>query len=131
MPAKKLATILLVEDVEEIRDAAEELLIVDGYHVVSARNEEDAVVKGTRCAPNILLVNLEGSSAAVIETARRIRERTALSQGTPILIFGADTISEGEEMELAGNIYLTRPDNFEQLRVFLRRLANQIPFELD
>jgi hypothetical protein len=55
-----------------------------------------------------------------------------LSEDIPIIIFGADTISEGEELEIAENIHLTRPDNFDQLRECLRRLVNQsfIP-ELD
>ena len=132
MLTDSVPTILLVEDVEEIRDAAEKLLTADGYRVVPARDEEDAVVRATRQPPNILLVNLPGPSIRVVETARRIRERLALSRDTPVLIFGADTISEGEELEMPGNIYLTRPDNFDQLRESLRQRLHRFPIpELD
>ena len=56
----KVSTILLVEDVEEIRDAAAELLTADGYRVAPARDEEDAVLRATLQPPNLLLVNLPG-----------------------------------------------------------------------
>jgi DNA-binding response OmpR family regulator len=132
MLTDNVPTILLVEDVEEIRDAAEKLLTADGYRVVPARDEEDAVVRATHRPPNIMLVNLAGSSSRVIETARQIRERIALSPDLPVLIFGADTIPEGEELEMAGNIHLTRPDNFDQLRECVRRLLHRAPIpELD
>jgi CheY-like chemotaxis protein len=125
MIADSVPTILLVEDIEEIRDAAEKLLIADGYRVVPVRGEEDALLRVTHHPPNLILVNLAGSSVAVIETARRIRKRAALSEGVPILIFGADMISEREKLETAENIHLTRPDNFDQLRECLRLLVNQ------
>jgi CheY-like chemotaxis protein len=121
----KVSTILLVEDVEEIRDAAAELLTADGYRVAPARDEEDAVLRVTLQPPNILLVNLPGPCPHVVEIALRIREQAALSQDIPILIFGADTISEGAELEIEGNIHLISPDNFDQLRECIRRLLGQ------
>lgn len=125
---KKPPTILLVEDVEEIRDAAAELLISDGYRVIPARDEEDALVRADRQHPNILLVNLPGSYTAVLQIARRIRERAALSDDVPILIFDVDTIPEGSEREMPRNIHLARPDNFDQLRESICRLLDRVPF---
>jgi DNA-binding response OmpR family regulator len=121
----KVSTILLVEDVEEIRDAAAELLTANGYCVVPARNEEDAVLRATLQPLNILLVNLPGPCPHVVEIALRIRERAALSQDIPILIFGVDTIAEGAELEIEGNIHLISPDNFDQLRECIRRLLGR------
>jgi len=114
-----------VEDVEEIRDAAEELLAADGYRVVPARDEVDAVFRAVGLPPDLLLVNLPGPYNAVLQIALRIRERAAQSPDIPILIFGADTISEGAELQMPGNIHLTRPDNFDQLRGYLRRLLHR------
>jgi CheY-like chemotaxis protein len=121
----KVSTILLVEDVEEIRDAAAELLTADGYRVAPARDEEDAVLRATLHPPNILLVNLPGPCPHIVEVTLRIRERAALSQDIPILVFGADTISEGAELEIERNIHLISPDNFDQLRECIRRLLGQ------
>jgi DNA-binding response OmpR family regulator len=124
----KLRTILLVEDVEEIRDAAAELLISDGYNVAAARDEEDAVLRAKQQVPSILLINLPGPYIGVLQIALRIRERAALSKDIPILIFGADTISEGAELEMSGNILVTSPDNFDELRESIRRLLNWVSF---
>ena len=114
--------VLLVHDVEETRDGIEKLLKVDGYRVDSARYEDDAVATALRTSPNLILVNLGGLPAEVIAAARRIREGAQLSEELPVVIFCIASVNEGEEIELGDNIYATRPDNFNQLRSFLRRL---------
>jgi DNA-binding response OmpR family regulator len=114
--------ILLVHDVEETRDGIEKLLKVDGYRVDSARYEGDAVATALRRAPKLIMVNLGGLPTEVIAAARRIREGAQLSEEVPVMIFCIASINEGEEIDLGGNIYATRPDNFNQLRSFLRRL---------
>ena len=50
--------LLVVEDVEEIRDGIVLLLTADGYRVDPARDEEDAVVRATRTPPHLMLVSL-------------------------------------------------------------------------
>jgi len=114
--------ILVVEDVEETRDGIEQLLRADGYRVDPARDEEDAVMRAKRAPPHLLLVSLGGPAIDLIATAARIRDRAQLSQGVPVVLFCIPTVAEGAEVEIAGNVYLTRPDNFDQLRALLRRL---------
>ena len=114
--------ILVVEDVEETRDGIEQLLTADGYRVDPARDEEDAVLRAKRAPPHLLLVSLGGPAIDLIATAARIRDRAQLSQGVPVVLFCIPTVAEGAEVEIAGNVYLTRPDNFDQLRALLRRL---------
>jgi two-component system, OmpR family, response regulator PhoP len=121
--------ILVVEDVEETRDGIEKLLERDGYRVDSAREEEDAVVTAARKPPDLILVSLGGSLAHVIATARRVRDRAALGEQVPIVIFCVESIAEGEEVSIGNNVYLTRPDNFNQLRALLRRLLHATPPE--
>ncbi len=114
--------ILVVEDVEETRDGIEKLLTADGYRVDPARDEEDAVVRAKRAPPHLMLVSLGGPAVEVIATAAHIRERAQLSQGISVVIFCIETIAEGAEVEIEGKVYLTRPDNFDQLRALLHRL---------
>jgi len=116
------ALILVLEDVEETRDGIEALLKAEGYRVHPARNEEDAVRKARCERPSLLLVSLGGSEADMISTACRTRERAELGQDVPIVIFSVETIAEGAEVEIGRNVYLTRPDNFEQLTAYLYRL---------
>lgn len=114
--------ILVVQDVEETRDALAKLLQVDGYRVDAARAEDDAVVRAQRQPPHLLLVNLGQSPAEVIAVARRIRDRAGVNNEVPIVIFCSEAVGEGEEVALGNQVYVTRPDNFNQLRRFLGRL---------
>ena len=112
--------------VEEIRDGIEQLLTADGYRVDPARGEEDAVIRATRAPPHILLVSLGQPATEMIATARRIRDRAQLSHHIPVVLFCIDAVSEGAEVEIANHLYLTRPDNFDQLRALLRRLLHSL-----
>lgn len=117
-----MTRILVVEDVQETRDEIEALLTRDGYWVDPARNEHDAVEKIRLNNPDVILVSLGGTTEHVLSTARGIRERSGLLEGTPIVIFFVLTIPEGAEVDIGGNIYLTAPDNFNQLRRLLTRV---------
>jgi DNA-binding response OmpR family regulator len=115
-----MTRILVVEDVQETRDALEALLKRDGYWVDPARNEHDAVEKIRLNSPDVILISLGGTTEHVLSTARGIRERSGLLESTPIVIFSILTIPEGAEVDMGGNIYVTAPDNFNQLRRFLK-----------
>jgi DNA-binding response OmpR family regulator len=129
-PAGSLpAIILVVEDSEETRDGIVRLLKVEGYSVDPARDEDDAVERARRRHPQLILVSLGGPHPAVIATARRIRERAGLSLDTPIVVFGVESLAEGAEVDIGENVYVTRPDNFDQLRGLLRRLLVYLPSE--
>src|ERR1043165_3310802 len=52
--------ILVVEDVHETRDGIEKLLKVDGYRVMLARDELDAIESAQRQRPDLILVSLAG-----------------------------------------------------------------------
>jgi len=98
------------------------LLESDGYRVAPARNEDDAVRWARRERPGLILVSLAGSEATVIATAERIRQRAELGEVIPVIIFCTVSLDEGAEVGIGRNVYVTRPDNFDQLRAFLKRL---------
>ena len=116
--------ILVVQDIEETRDGLEKLLTRDGYRVDTARAEDAAVVRAQSEPPHLLLVNLGKPPAEVIAVARRIRDRAALSEEVPVVIFCSEAVGEGEEVALGNQVYVTRPDNFNQLRWFLGQLLS-------
>jgi two-component system, cell cycle response regulator len=119
--------ILVVEDVEETRDGIEKLLTADGYRVNPARDEDDAIDRAKREPPALILVSVAGPHAQVITLAARVRQRAELSDHVPIVIFCIPSIAEGAEIPLGRNIYITRPDNFDQLRTFLKQLLRASP----
>lgn len=117
--------ILVVEDVHEIRDGMEKLLTADGYRVSLARDEHDALDNARVRHPDLILVCLAGSPTEVAMAASRIREGIPMGQNVPVVIFCGGGISEGDELAIGQNTYLTRPDNFNQLRSLLARLLQQ------
>ena len=119
--------ILVVEDVHETRDGIETLLMADGYRVAPARDERDAIESAQRKRPDLILVSLAGSAHDVVVSARNIRRRAGVEECVPVVVFSIEGIAEGEEVETAENVYLTRPDNFNQLRRLIARLLNMIP----
>jgi DNA-binding response OmpR family regulator len=118
------ALILVVEDVHEIRDGIERLLKADGYRVALARDELEGIESAQLTRPDLILVNWTGLSEQVLPVVHRIRERSEIRDQIP-MVFWIEDIDEGEEVEVAGNVFLTRPDSFNQLRGLLARLLNR------
>ncbi|HEX5702676.1 MAG TPA: response regulator [Pyrinomonadaceae bacterium] len=118
--------ILVVEDVHETRDGIEKLLIADGYRVALARDERDAIENAHRTQPDLILVSLAGLPLDVVLSARSIRQRAEVGEHVPVVVFCIEGIAEGEEVEIGENVFLTRPDNFNQLRRFIARLLIKV-----
>src|SRR5678810_1314573 len=79
--------ILVVEDVSETRDGIEKLLKADGYRVTLARDEKDAIESAQRDPPNLILVSVAGLPHEVVIVARHIRERAAVGENVPVVVF--------------------------------------------
>ena len=125
--ANETLIILVVEDITETRDGIEKLLKADGYLVALARDEPDAIESAQRQRPDLILVSLAGSPPDVIVAASRIRQRAAVGESVPVVVFCNQEIAEGDEVAIGHNVHVTRPDNFNQLRSLLTRLLQQIP----
>ena len=121
------AIVLVADDVEETRDGIEKLLTADGYRVDPARNEDDAVDRARRQRPDLILVSLGGPPVEVIASGARIRVRAGLDDEVPVVVFCLPIVDEGAEVAIGCNVYLTQPDNFDQLRAFLGRLLQGQP----
>jgi two-component system response regulator MprA len=119
--------VLVVEDVAETRDGIEKLLKADGYRVAVARDERDAIESAQRKRPDLILVSLAGLPCEVIVSARRIRDRAEVGENVPVVVFCIEEIAEGDEVAIGQNVYVARPDNFNQLRSLITRLLHKIP----
>jgi PleD family two-component response regulator len=124
----KQATIFLIEEDDDTRPVLKENLQRDGYHVLVALDEEDALerVGGTEVHPDLVLVNLVGKSVEeALAVGRHVREHAKYDGHTPLVVmpekYGKDV--EGTDVNIGGNdwiLYLgEEPD---QLRNLLRRL---------
>ena len=116
------AVILVFEQDQELRDGIAALLSTDGYRVISVRGEEEAILKTQSECPQLILTGIWKSKSETMASAKQIRERMNSGEAIPIVVFSDASLPEGSERELAGKVYLTNPDNFDQLREFIRRL---------
>jgi two-component system, OmpR family, KDP operon response regulator KdpE len=114
--------ILIVEDVQETREAIEVLLRRDGYILSQARDEDEAVEEISAHKPDLILVSIGGLPKAVLGTAQRIRERSNLDENTPVVIFSVQILPEGVTEEIAPNIFVIVPEDFNQLRRLLMQI---------
>jgi DNA-binding response OmpR family regulator len=114
--------LLVLEDIDETASLIEKMLNRNGYCVTLAKSEEDAIWRARSRPPDLILMSLGCEPDQLLATANRIREDAGISQDVAIVIFCVETIPEGAVMEVGTKIYVTRPDNFNQLRELLHRL---------
>jgi CheY-like chemotaxis protein len=119
--------ILVVEDVEETRYGIQRLLTASGYQVSTAKDCEEAALKVGLRRPDLILISLARDAVQALSAARRIREHAGLSPEVPVVAFCITSLDEGAEVGAGHNVYLTRPDNFDQLRALLGRLLRNQP----
>ena len=119
--------VLVVDDVEETRDATEHLLVASGYVVNTARNEAEAVLKARLPLTDVILFSAGLDAAHSVAMGQRIRERACLAPEVPVVVFCVPSLPEGAEEAIGGNTHITRPDNFDQLRGLLKRLVGTHP----
>jgi CheY-like chemotaxis protein len=121
-------TILVVEEDDEVRPVLSQNLRHQGYHVVVALNEADAIerTKGAGLCPGLILLNQFGRSIqdyAVM--GKRIRESAGIGDRTPIVVmaedYGADM--EGKDVQMDGTGYVTYLEDGQQLMNLLQRLC--------
>ena len=124
---ERRSVILVVENVEETRYGIERLLTASGYRVSTARDEEEAIQKASLHRPDLILISPGLDAVQLLPVGRRIRERAGLEEKVPVVVFCVASLNESDEVAAGDNIYMTRPDNFDQLRALLSRLLRKLP----
>ncbi|HEV2912416.1 MAG TPA: hypothetical protein VGX92_03780 [Pyrinomonadaceae bacterium] len=125
-------TIFLIEEDDDARPLMKRNLVQEGYRVVLALDEEDALerVSDGHIRADLLLVNLVGRPVEeVLRIGRCIREHAQLDGATPLVIlaekYGADV--EGTDVNVGGNDWIAYLEDAGQLRSLLGRLIAPKP----
>jgi CheY-like chemotaxis protein len=118
--AEKSQLILVVEDVYETRAGIDTLLKANGYRVALASTEAISITRPER--PDLILVSGSALPDNILVKVDGIRKEAAVGEEVPVVVFCAQDIPEGEEVAIGGNVYLTNPDNFNQLRSLVAQL---------
>ncbi|MDK9708334.1 MAG: sigma-54 dependent transcriptional regulator [Desulforhopalus sp.] len=122
--------ILIVDDDAAHLHMLRTILKSQGHAVDSAMNGEDAVrmVKDTPC--DLILMDVRMANMGGIEALRQIKE---FNPAIPIIIMTAyssvDTAVEA--MKLGAHDYLTKPLNFEELKLIIDRAMEHLQLTLE
>lgn len=125
-----LNKILLVDDDQELRELLSELLQLEGFHVETASNGEEALNKLDNSI-ELVLLDIMMPVLNGIETLKRIRQRSAV----PVLMLTArgDDFDRVLGLELGADDYLPKPFHDRELvariKAILRRTTAKRPSE--
>jgi len=127
---EKRLIIFLVENDDDTRPVLRENLQTEGYRVLLALDEEDALerVNDGGARADLVLVNLVGKSPKdAVNVGRRIREHAKYDGHTPLVVmaekYGEDL--EGTDVNVSGNDWITYLEDHEQLKNLLARLLSK------
>jgi CheY-like chemotaxis protein len=121
-------TILLVEEDDEVRPLLSQNLRNQGYHVIVALDEADAIERttGGSFCPDLILLNQVGRSIQEYAVmGQRISKSAGIDGNTPIIVmaeqYGADM--EGKDVQVDETEYVTYLEDGQQLINLLHRLC--------
>jgi len=121
MQSNKIKRILIIDDVQAIRDLFKHYLNIDGYEVVEAESGEAGLQLAEQSEFSGILLDLNMPGIGGIETCRRLRALDNY-QFTPILIITAadktDMLSQA--FEAGCDDFITKPLNHVVLRARLK-----------
>lgn len=123
-------TILLVEEDDDTRPILRHNLQREGYRVIVALDEEDAMERtfGGGARADLLLLNIVGvSTEEAVESARRIHKSAEFDGDVPLVVmaekYGPEL--EGQNVAVGENQYVTYLEDAEQLHALLARLLDK------
>jgi DNA-binding response OmpR family regulator len=117
--------VLIVEDDEEIAQALQRSLRMEGYDVRSAPDGHAALEQSRAFAPDLVILDLGLPKIDGIEVAKRLRD----SDDVPILILTARDAVEArvEGLDSGADDYLVKPFERQELLARLRALLRRRP----
>ena len=120
--------ILMVEPDDETRPLLKYNLKSQGYRVIAALDEEDAIERmmGKFHCPDLILLNQFGQSIEeTVDVGRRICMISGLPKDIPIVIvaerYGTDL--EGKDVQVGDREYVSYPEDGQQLMDLLQKLC--------
>lgn len=127
MAQKYDATILVVDDEKDIRDASERILTRIGFHVLQASRGDDALNILEKEKVDIVLLDLKMPGIEGLEVLRRLRDLESIIQ--VIVITGYATVETAiEAMKQGAYDFISKPFEPDQLRIVVNRAWEKICF---
>ena len=124
-PKKETPLILVVEDYSDAREMYAAFLKVSGFRVVEAQNGIEAVQKGIRLRPDIILMDLALPRLDGWEATRRLKANERTRDIPVIALTGHALARHAERAIRAGcDSFIAKPCLLEALLVEIKRLLS-------
>ena len=123
-------TILVVEQDDQTRPLLRHNLRSQGYRVLMALDEEDAIerTRDGRERPDVILLNqFKLSLDEIIDMGRRIRQSAKFPRRTQIVVMAERYVAdmEGRDVLMGESEYVTYLEDGQQLMNLLQRLCRE------
>ena len=119
-------TILFLEDDEEVRDDLCLLLGSNGYQILMAENENEAVAVLDHASEKVdlILVNQKMTSEEALAVGRRLRKHPRAGESAHVVVLPLEfeTELEGTNEKVGDDDYKAFINNSQQLQEFLDQL---------
>jgi DNA-binding response OmpR family regulator len=104
------ASVLLVEDEDQLRRVMKDLLQREGYHVAEARDGIQALDEVDRFAPDVIILDLNLPGIDGYSVLAQLRSRQATRE-IPVMVLTAkgDEDNEVRVFELGASDFVTKP----------------------
>ena len=117
------ATVLVVEDYDELRFVVSLTLRMSGYRVLEAANGQEAIEIARREHPDLILMDLNLPVVDGLTAARRIREQAELRDVKIVAVTAYGNPEHRHKALAAGcDDFMTKPVNLDQLEKKLQSL---------
>ena len=117
-----MKTILLIEDNNDIRESAVEILELSGYKVLQAENGKTGVDLATEHKPDLILCDIMMPELDGYMTTRIIRKMKTPQSRIPIIALTADAMKGDKERCLDAGMsnYISKPFKLEEIEAVLK-----------
>ena len=116
-----MATVLVVDDEDDIRDLLVDTLMDAGFQVIEANNGESALEKAAENRADIVLLDVSMPGIDGFEVLRRLRQQPQ-TQDLPVIMLTPVPAYEGEHvaMDLGVSHYISKPWGPGEVEAVLR-----------
>jgi DNA-binding response OmpR family regulator len=99
--------ILVVDDIEDIRNLLQEALQANGYHTLEAADGREALSMIETKSPDLVVLDIAMPVMSGFQVLRQLRKNSDI----PVIMLSArtDTVDKVESLELGADDYITKP----------------------
>ena len=119
-----MATILLIEDEEDLRQGLADNLSLDGYEVLCAENGSRGIEQFERHGADLVLLDIMMPELDGLETCRQLKE---IAASLPVIMLTAkcSELDKVVGLELGADDYLTKPFGIRELLARIKALLRR------